>query len=462
MLIISAAVATAAGCVYFNQLYNANRLFEQGRSDVESGRTGSGQASLATAISKAERIVQNNPNSRWADDALRLIVRSRILRGEWEEAAAAGEQLLTYARNHEDSVEVAGYLGTAKLYLGEIATADSLLSVALTADPDDEVRASLYLNRGRARAALRRQDEADADFAAASALRPKWVEPRLDRVRLLVGLRRSEQAAAEMAALFDLPLNEAEERQVINLVDFLAASSPETGVAALTDVESSSLRPEDRARLVKMRGDMKIEIGRTEEGLADYRLAVSMAPESLSAVEAEAAIIKRRLTTTRVPEELEAPRTMMVRLSRIPAFRSSQEASRLRDMLIRMDFWISSGALGYMLAAEAARDELEAPVLARRLFLTYADAEPAALWVPKAILAALELTDLDSDAPSADELRQRLLEEYGQSAYVQAITGGAGAQFTYEDLEQGLRLQLQRLQRLADQEVRARTVESFN
>jgi tetratricopeptide (TPR) repeat protein len=462
VLIISAAVVTAAGCVYFNKLYNANRLYAQGRRDVESGRTGSGQASLAEAISKAERIVEDNPNSRWADDALRLIVRSRILRNEWQEAAAASEQLLTYARNHEDSVEVAGYLGTARLFLGEIAVSDSLLSVALTADADDRVRASLHLNRGRARAALGRESEADEDFAAASGLHPKWVEPRLDRVRLLVGLGRSEEAATEMAALFDLTLNETEQREVMALADFLAVFSPETGVAALSDVESSSLRPEDRAQLVKLRGDMKLELGLTEEGLADYRTAISLAPESLAAVEAEVAIVKRRLRTLRVPEELEASRSMMMRLSRIPVFRSSLTASRLRDDLIRMDYWINAGALGYLLAAEMARDALEAPALARTLFLMYADEQPAALWAPKAILAALDLTGLDSDAPGADDLRRRLVADYSQSAYVQAITGATGAQFTYEDLEQGLRLQLQRLQRQADQEVRTRTTENYN
>ncbi len=47
------------------------------------------------------------------------------------------------------------------------------------------------------------------------------------------------------------------------------------------------------------------------------------------------------------------------------------------------------------------------------------------------------------------------MEDYRDSAYVQALIGGEGkTEFSYEELEQGLRRQLQRLQALADQEAR--------
>jgi hypothetical protein len=462
ILILSAALVTAAGCVYFNQLYNANRLFVDGRKDIEEGRVGAGQASLSAAIEKAEKIARDNPNSRWADDALRLIVRARILRDEWLEAAQAAEQLAGYARTRKDSVEVAGYLGIASVYLGEVTRADSLLSFALAEDAQPDIRADLYLNRGRARMVLRREVEADADLVLASELRPDWVDPRLDRVRLLVAMSRNEEAAAEMVLLLLLPLNEAEQGEVISLAEYLSVASPETGVAALAEVESSSLRRADRVRMVKLRGDMNFELDRVEAAMADYDLVAEMSPESLSAVDAQAALVDRRLREATVPEQLDGYLATMMRISRVPAARSSREVARIRDTLIRMDYWIDAGGLGYMLAAEAARDELRAPRLARRLFLGYVDSDASALWAPKAILAALDLTDLDSDEPSAEELRQRLLEDFGDSAYVQMFTGQTGAQFTYEDLEQGLRRQLDRLERLADQEVRDRLTTTPN
>ncbi len=73
IIVLSVAVMVAAGCVYFNQLYNANRLYSQGVSDMEAGRAGGGQALLTEAIQKADKVAREHPNSRWADDALRLV-----------------------------------------------------------------------------------------------------------------------------------------------------------------------------------------------------------------------------------------------------------------------------------------------------------------------------------------------------------------------------------------------------
>ncbi|NIR43892.1 MAG: outer membrane protein assembly factor BamD [Gemmatimonadetes bacterium] len=459
MTALSAVVVTAAGCVYFNRLYNANRLFEMGRREIEAGRVGSGQANLAEAIEKAERVVREHPNSRWADDALRLIVQARILRQEWPAAAERGEQLLDYAKSPRDSAKVAGYLGIANLNLGAIAPADSLLSVALASDLDETTRANLHLNRGRARIALGRSEEAEADLTAALELRPDWVEPRLELVRLLAATGSGERTAAETQRLLRQPLNAAEQAAVRNLTQYLASTSPAVAVDALADVENSSLLRDERAQLIKLRGDLKIELGRVEEGLADYDLVSSSAPESRAAVEAQTAVIARQVRRATVPGELEGPLADMMRIHLIPAARTSPEAGRLRDMLIRMDFWVETGGLGYVAAAEAARDELHAPALARNLFLRYAEEEPNALWAPKAILAALDLSGLDSRGPDPEQLRRRLLEDYSDSGYVQAMTGGNDPRFTFEDLEQGLQRQLERMKRLADEEVRNRTAE---
>ncbi len=450
----------AAGCVYFNQLYNANRLYSQGVSDMEAGRAGGGQALLTEAIQKADKVAREHPNSRWADDALWLVVRASILLERWPEAAEAAEQLLGYTRTHRDSVEVAGYLGTAQLYLGGVAQADSLLTAALANVEDDDIRAEFYLSRGRARMALRLENEADSDLAAASELRLDWVDPRLDRVRLLVGMGRGEDAAAQAAELLRLPLNSVEQREVLALVEFLAAISPETGIEALSDVETSDLPRDQRARMVKLRGDMRIEIGLVEEGLADYELVSDIASESVAAVEAEAAVVELRLRAVTAPVELAIHQARMMRLSRSAAARTSREVARIRDTLIRIDYWMTAGDVGYLLAAEAARDELGNPVLARSLFLRYVEEQPTAFWAPKAILAALDLTDLDSSEPGAEELRRRLAEDYADSVYVLALTGGTGGEFSYEQLEQGLQTRMQRLERLADQEVRDRTTES--
>jgi tetratricopeptide (TPR) repeat protein len=461
--IIAVALTAATGCVYFNALYNANRLFDQGSAEIEDGRVAAGRGNLGASIEKAERIVANKPNSRWADDALRLTTRARILREEWMEAAESAVLLLAYAKTAEDSAEVAGYLGTAKIYLGELAVADSLLSVALEYEDGAKPRSRLLLSRARARAVMDRLGEADLDLREAIELEPDWLEPRIDRVRLLVLSGRGDQAVFWLSSLFNLILNATEEREVVALAQEVVSMSPATGLAALAEVESSNLLRSDRALLIKLRADIEVSIGDSETGKEDYQLAVSIDPDSRSAVDAQVSLASLDVQSAEQVEDLERPQTSLERLYRQPAARGVYSLNRLRDMLIRIEFWVEVGNLGYILAAETARDELNAPLLARTLLLEYANTQPQSLWAPKAILAVLDLTDLDSGAPeaatngsSAEELRRRLAEDYGDSAYVRALIGGAQSQFTYEELESGLRRQLERLEVLADQEVRAR------
>jgi tetratricopeptide (TPR) repeat protein len=466
LVILGIALSAASGCVYFNALYNANRLYNQGRDEVERGQQAAGRASLTASIEKAERIVAQNPDSRWADDALRLVVRARILLEDWREAAEAGRELLRVAGSRADSIEVAGYLGQAELYLGFPGRADSLLSVAIPEAEGDERRALLLLSRGRARIALGRLDAADVDIQAASQLRPHWVQPRLERVRLLLQTGRGPQAADELGTVLGLVLNPAESGEVVATIEYVAQVSPQAALAGLASVESSNLERDERARLMKMRGDLQVALGRIDAARAEYQRVTAFAPDSRFAVEAEVALIRLDLQRAVDPSELAGPLAMLERVGRRPEARASRELAGLRETLIRMDYWTSTGGLGFLLAGETARDILNAPALAHRLFLKYPEEQPRALWAPKAILAAVALADLDSasqiggpDVPSNEELRRRLLEDYADSAYVLALTGGvAPSGYTYEELETALRRQLERLRMEADQEVRSRTL----
>jgi lipoprotein NlpI len=452
-----------ASCVYFNALYNANRLYDQGVEEIEQGRDASGRAVLGISIEKAEGIVERSPDSRWADDALRLILRARIYREEWPEAAEAARKLLGYAETQQDSIEVAGYLGAAEQNLGEAQRADSLLSVALAAEEDTYRQAELLWYRGRARADLGLAQAADEDFRQVSALLPSWIPPRIGRVRLLVESGNDEDAALELSMLLTLSYDDREERRVVDLVAEVAEAAPEAAVTALAGVDSSALLPNNRADLIKLRGDLHLALGEGRRGRADYRLAAAIAPASRAAAEARLALVRMDLRTISTLEEFDSLGLALTDIAALSGGRRSFLVRDWSDLFIRVEYFLSSGGLGYLRAAEAARDELGAPRLARTLFLSYAETSPEALWAPKAILAALDLTALDSDlreesgaGPSAEELRQRLLDDYRDSPYVQAFFGEDTGRFSYEELEQGLRRQLERLDRLADQEVRNR------
>ena len=463
-VIVVAALTTATACVYFNAYYNANRLFDRGRREIEQGRESSGRMTLGTSIEKAERIVQASPDSRWADDALRLIVQARLLREEWAEAAEASESLLGYVRSRADSVEVAGYRGRAELHLGRQAFADSLLTFALNDEEDAGRRAAALFARAQARIELGRPEAADADFRAAIALRPVWAQPRLFRVGLLLDIRHGSEAASELAGLLELGLDDRDQLEVVQTAERAGEVDPQVGIEGLAAVESSRFSRANKAALMRLRGDLKVAVGDREAGRDDYRLATEIDPTSSAAVDARLAMLRLDLQDVATAEELERLQAEVHRIQQMPAARMSPDARELAASFIRVEYWLDEGNLGLLLAAEAARDEFGAHALARHLFLRFAEEQSGSIWAPKAVLAALALTSLDSgrgenetgEEPSAEELRRRLLEDYGESSYVQALLGGPAGRFTFEELELGLRRQLNRLKTLADEEVNAR------
>lgn len=458
ILIASSAVT---GCVYFNALYNANRLYDQGVREIEEGREGSGYSTLGMAIEKAERIAVSKPNSRWADDAVRLVARSRLLREEWEEAADASGRLLEYATSHEDSAEAAGYLGVARVNLGDPLAADSLLSLAIDVEEAPRQRAELLAYRGRARTELGDYDAADEDLQLVTTLMPTWVPPRIDYVRLLTDNGRGDKAAVEFGTLLTLAFTAREERQVVDLAVYVAESDPAAAVKGLQAIEGSTLIPNNQAELLKLRADLETSLGNVQDGRGDYRLTVAVAPESRAAAEAQLNLVMMELQTISTEEEFDSLLLIMDATLARPGGRRSPEVRDLQEVFVRVDYWLSVGNIGLMSAGETLRDRLQAPLLARRVFLRYADEQSQSVWAPKAILAALYLTPLDSglpatEQPGAEQLRQRLTDNYLDSPYVQALVGGGESRYSYEELELGLRRQLERMDSLADQEVRNR------
>ncbi|MEE8550558.1 MAG: hypothetical protein V3T08_04805 [Gemmatimonadota bacterium] len=457
-------MTTVAGCVYFNALYNSQRLFNRGRKQIEAGNEATGRSTLGISIEKAERILDRSPDSRWADDALSLIVRARLLREEWEEAAQSSRRLLQMAATPRDSARAAGYLGIAEGQLGNPELADSLITMALTVAKDRDERAALLLHRGRARLALDRLAEADEDLQAVSRLKKNWITPRLGRVDLLARTEQFDEAADEFARVLEVGTRAPEEQAVVEAAERLATGSAQTALRALAELESANLRSANLARLMKLRGDLRVRVGKPEEGKADYRRTIEIAPNSAAAVDAYYEQARLELEGAAWPDDLEGPRVLLERAVRIPRARTVLELHDLLKAVRRSEYWIRLGDLGYMAAAEAARDEMRAPALARYLFLEYARKKPDDLWAAKAILAALDLTSVDSgprsdgavEEPTREELQRWLREDYQGTAYVQAILGGNSAEFTYEELETGLRRHLQRLVRLADQELTRR------
>ena len=449
-LLLAAATASASGCVYFNSVYNANELFNRGKREIEAGNEAAGRATLNQSIQKAARVVEKNPDSKWADDSQRLIAAARVLLEDWVEAAEASRKLMGMISSRKDSAEAGGYLGMAEARLGDHALADSLIGSALEYERNTRRRAALHYSRGLARAGLGRLDVAEGDFREASRLEADWLDPRLERARLLVVLGRDQEAAFELSKSFQSRIPASEEESVYQTMEYLAAADAEAARVALVGIEEAQLSRQFRARLVRLRGDMNREVGREELAEQDYRLTVEVASESRAAVEASLQLAGMKLQETETLDDLDVPFEILRETRTLPFGSRIGRVGQMIERIRRLEFYVERGNVGYIAAAEVAREELGAPRLAQTLYLEYVDQQADGLWAPKAIMAFLELGKVDP--PQAEELRQRLFDDYRSSAYVQAVLGDGEVEgFTYEQLEDGLRRQLQRLRIQADQ-----------
>jgi hypothetical protein len=127
----------------------------------------------------------------------------------------------------------------------------------------------------------------------------------------------------------------------------------------------------------------------------------------------------------------------------LPALDQAAVAELLTDIdeLERLAFAGLDEPLAWFLAGEIARDELGAIMVARELFIAYATSAPEQPWAPKALLAALQLTE---DERERARLRERL-EGHRRNPYVLAARGAAAVGF--EALEEQLLVRLSEIRR---------------
>ncbi|HUG36280.1 MAG TPA: hypothetical protein VML54_04985, partial [Candidatus Limnocylindrales bacterium] len=120
------------------------------------------------------------------------------------------------------------------------------------------------------------------------------------------------------------------------------------------------------------------------------------------------------------------------------------EVSELIAVIDRIEMLAFAGLddpLAWFLAGEIARDAVGAPRVARDLFLAYATSSQDEPWAPKALLAALQLTE--GEAERARLLKR--LERHPRSPYVLAARGRPAVGF--EALEEELLSRLSGIRR---------------
>lgn len=416
-----------AGCVYYNGLYNAQRLFDQ----AERLRL-AGEDSLATpryedVLRKAADGYRRDPEGGWAADALLLLGKAHLRLGD----PARARRALEAAREvgGPDVRRTSGvYLGGALLVEGRRDEALRQLNQALQARPDGPDLAEAHLLRARIFLGGGAVDAGWWDLDRAAAAHPRFAVPaNLERIRWAIHHGDLNRAREGVRRLLADPSAGARRDTVLALVRRV---SERWGVAEAADLLGRSSYGWGR----QARGDaliVRAEILRAAGDTAEARRQAEVVAGGFGEAAAEARLLlaRWRLADLRDLGGLDEVRRVLLPEEGHPEVDSLLSAMEEVATLAEQGL---AEPLAWFAAGEVARDRLGAPVLARGLYLAYADSDPTGPWAAKALLAALAVSGEEGDRAW---LRGRL-ESRAASPYVLAARGEPASGF--EALEEEL------------------------
>lgn len=438
---LGGAVATGVavvltGCIYYNAIYNAERLLDEGEALRRAGRDSLATDRYLEVIRKASGGFREDPDGEWAGPALLLIGRAHLGLGDLRAARVALERADQVGRDEQVRLAARLYLGATVLDGGDADGAIRLLDEAVAGLAPGRLLAEAHLWRGRARLAAGDAGGGAQDLAAAATMDPGLgLAVELETVRF--GLEHDDRARvrAAMSRLLALP----EGGELVDSVAWLTRRAEDAWGAAdavdlLAALDGSRWPPAPRSRLRLVRAELLDRAGDTARARAELeRVAAGRGP---AAVTARVRMARARLADAKDLVEARAALPVL-----LPAAESAEAAELIGDLqeMQRLAELGLTEPLGWFAAAETARDRLGAGALARGLFLAYADGSPTEPWMPKALLAALDMTP---DEGGRAWLRGRL-EGRAESPYVLAARGQPAPGL--EELEEELARRLQEI-----------------
>jgi tetratricopeptide (TPR) repeat protein len=427
-LLGAAALMGMLGCVYYNGMYNANRLARSARKAEREGRTLQATSLWGQVATKAESVLVRHPTSKYAQEAglLRGIALARM--GQCEQALGLLEGIGAGAGKSDLVEEGLLASGRCHLSLGNLAASDAAFSQLLDSRSEDrrhEARfyhARLLRQSGRHEEALRALSGQTGSRAAA------------ERVLALAGAGRVPEA---MVLADSLIARGDTTRRWDSLLVVMAQDHPSAASRLLDRVGRLPNRtPELRARMLLEDG-LRLSPIDTVRAARRFREAMAISGTGEAAGRAGLALAGLQLTSVTQPSELAPILDTLKRLATrfdVVAGEITRFSAIVADVhtaAIRITPDSLQGDLRLFLAAESARDALQARVLAQALFRRIPDHWPDSPYAPKAILAAQQL-----NAVWSDSARVLLYERYFDSPYLAVIRGEPTGD--YQQLEDSL------------------------
>ncbi len=427
-LALLAGALLLGGCIYYNGMYNTNRLAKSARNAERDGRVFEAGNLWGQVITRADSLVMRHPRSKYAAEAsvLRGLALARLGQCPAAVAPLAGLDLID--RTDDLSEEAALALGRCQLELGDAARADVALA-RIVESKDSARRHEARFHRARALRMAGRFEEALALMRETPDSRG-----RNDLLLALAGAGRSEEAFALADSLLA-----AKDTTLVwdSVVVTLGSRDPRTASALVGRLQADArLTPEQRSRRLY---EDALRLAQVDSARSRARLeeTARLPGAGESGERARLRMLRLQLAAARTLDDLGTPAESLAALAGRPSGVTADAGlleatvARLRELPDSTSPTVPQGDLRLFLGAEAARDTVGAPLLAAGLFRRLADDWPASPYAPKALLAAARL-----DPTEADASRFRLESLYADSPYL-AIARGEDAP-AYQLLEDSL------------------------
>ena len=402
------------GCVYYNGMYNTNRLVRSAQKAERENRPFEASNLWGQVITRAESVSVRHPHSKYAPQAtvLRGLAMSRLNQCPQAVVPLGQVELLPPGDLAEEATLA---LGRCQLEIGDPASAD-LAFTRLLDSKDEFVKGQARFQHARALRMTGHYDE------AIPVLQESKVPRATDELLLaLSGAGKDDEAdslavvmlaSGDSTRLWDslvVVMGRQRPGSAGALVDRLSAqpgSTPFIMTRRLYE-EGVRLAAVDTARSVA-RLKQAVEMGAATEGgerarLRLFRLDISGA-DGVAALERLSDSLKAFAGTANVVNT--EAMLLATTLGHVQVAADSGGAG------------IPQGDLRLFLAAESARDTLAAPRVAGELFRRIAVEWPESPYAPKALMAGERL-----DSTWADSAQMLLTERYSDSPYMAALRG---------------------------------------
>jgi len=155
-----------SSCVYFNTLYNARRAFDDAEKKLEQGTSGRAlEDEYQKVVVKCSKILQNNPDSKWADDAAFLLGKALFRQEEYGKSEKKFKEIIENWPDEQYAPLSHYWLSKIYFETKEYNRALEQAEYFLDKYPKHEERFKVMLMAGRIDLAMERREEALGYFS---------------------------------------------------------------------------------------------------------------------------------------------------------------------------------------------------------------------------------------------------------------------------------------------------------